>query len=388
MTDVEMDPTTAVRKGERAVSARGDDRERGASDSEKPPVTRRVDSRDWVPVFGYQNYWQPVLLSRRLGKRPLGVKAMGKSMVLFRDGKGVAALDEICPHRGARLSMGQCHFTGTVSCPYHGWTFDSEGRCVAALTDGPDSGVPERARVTSFPTREALGVIWVYLGDGEPPVFEEDLPLVLRKTINAPGRFSVFATQQDWRTDWRVTMDNAIDGAHAVYLHRPALIMLFNRIPAYVKLRVEPSRYEDPERFFTYVYEEAPESGEFPQLGRYPRRRWWRVRRQKFTGEVAIGLPGLLEFNAGRWTHIRWAVPVAPDCTRNIIFAIKEGSWPRRALFWFNFWIWLRWIFYNNFSAQDKWITESVEYANLERETLTRTDAPTLAWRKLSRVAR
>ena len=44
---------------------------------------------------------------------------------LFRtkDG-GVGAMSDVCPHRGASMSKGVCVFKGTVSCPYHGATFD------------------------------------------------------------------------------------------------------------------------------------------------------------------------------------------------------------------------------------------------------------------------
>jgi hypothetical protein len=108
----------------------------------------------------------------------------------------------------------------------------------------------------------------------------------------------------------------------------------------------------------------------------------------EFSGTNAIGLPGVFILRGRRWTHIRWAVPMDANTTRNYMWAIKQGSVLRRALFTANFWLWLRWVFYYNFSAMDKWMTESITYESLEREKLAATDLPVQAWRRLSKVAR
>ena len=67
---------------------------------------------------------------------------LGEDICFFRDEKGqVAALTDYCPHRGARLSEGDCHYAGTVACPYHGWVFDANGKNVAVLSEGPNATV-------------------------------------------------------------------------------------------------------------------------------------------------------------------------------------------------------------------------------------------------------
>ncbi len=54
----------------------------------------------------------------------------GQDYVLWKNKKGeVSALENICPHQGAKLSEGWiCHKTNTLACPYHALEFDSEGR--------------------------------------------------------------------------------------------------------------------------------------------------------------------------------------------------------------------------------------------------------------------
>ena len=73
-------------------------------------------------------------------KQPKFVKIMDEDIVFFR-GKAekVHALFDWCPHRSARLSQGESLFPGTITCEYHGYTFDGEGECVAGLIDDPNT---------------------------------------------------------------------------------------------------------------------------------------------------------------------------------------------------------------------------------------------------------
>jgi len=357
---------------------------------EAPPVrpTSRVDPREWVPELGYRNYWQPAVESRRVGRKPVLVEIMGEKITVFRTPEGPKAISDICPHRGARLHMGASRIPGTISCPYHGWTFDGTGKCVAALTDGPKSPIPNQVKIPSYPTHEALGMIWVYLGDQPTPDFLTTIPKTMAAATGKEYNVQVFKFRQDWATNWRVTMDNAIDAAHAFYLHRPAVWILFDKIPVYVRVKMIPTSFEDPEQFVSYTVTEGAESADFPGIGQWPRKRWWRFRSNQFSGHNAIGLPGVFILRGPRWTHIRWAVPMDANRTRNYMWAIKKGNALQRLLFAANFWGWLRWIFYYDFSAQDKWMTESIQYEKLDVEKLAATDQTVQAWRRLSRNAR
>ena len=81
----------------------------------------------------FRHYWMPALLSRELPVPdcpPLRVKLLGEDFVAFRDSNGKAAIvDPRCPHRGADLFFGRNEECG-LRCAYHGWKFDTQGRCV------------------------------------------------------------------------------------------------------------------------------------------------------------------------------------------------------------------------------------------------------------------
>src|SRR5262249_31692744 len=98
------------------------------------------DIRPLIPKLGLRNYWYPAIADRAVGwRKPGKVTLLGEELCLFRGANGdVAAIDDVCPHRGARLSEGDCHYRGTVACPYHGWVFDESGKNVAVLSEGPD----------------------------------------------------------------------------------------------------------------------------------------------------------------------------------------------------------------------------------------------------------
>src|SRR2546428_11927418 len=115
------------------------------------------DVRPLLPTLGLRNYWYAAVAERRVGSRkPVKIAMLGEELCLFRgaDG-GVVAIQDVWPHRGARLSEGHCHYRGTVACPYHGWVYDESGKNVAALSDGPDSGVCRKpgTAARAFPTR-------------------------------------------------------------------------------------------------------------------------------------------------------------------------------------------------------------------------------------------
>lgn len=103
---------------------------------------------------------------------PLGVELFGRRLVLWRDEGGrPCAADARCAHLGADLSMGTVA-AGRLTCGFHRWTFDADGRCVACPS--AYAGVP-RPRAEVFPVAQRWGALWVFAGPR--PLFPlPDLP--------------------------------------------------------------------------------------------------------------------------------------------------------------------------------------------------------------------
>jgi phenylpropionate dioxygenase-like ring-hydroxylating dioxygenase large terminal subunit len=162
-----------------------------------------------------RRYWQPVALREELeGERPLRpVKVLGQDLVLFRDDHGrLGLVDRDCPHRGADLAYGRLE-DGGLRCPFHGWLFDVEGRLREAPAEPDDSPLLTRLRQRAYPVVERAGVIWGYLGPGEPPPFPALDPFV------APDSH-VFAFKGLIECNWLQALEVGIDPAHASFLHR------------------------------------------------------------------------------------------------------------------------------------------------------------------------
>src|SRR5262245_446653 len=158
---------------------------------------------------GLRNYWYPVMLSRRLGKKPVGIMLCGEKIVLTRHAGRAYGLHNRCPHRGVPLSEGAQQFPGLLTCAYHGWTYDlGTGQLEAVLTDGPDSPICGKAsvRVSSYPVEERAGLVWVYVGDEAAPPVEADIPSGLLE----PG-LVVEGVFQLRRGNWRYAAENGID---------------------------------------------------------------------------------------------------------------------------------------------------------------------------------
>jgi len=222
-----------------------------------------------LPLLGFRNYWYPVIESRKLRRRPVPVRVLGEDLVLFRSDGKVGALVDRCPHRGTRLSLGRVIFPGTLSCGYHGWTFDRKGECLAALVEGPDSKIPGKVRVTAYPVEERFGIVWVFMGEGEPPPLEEDLaPDALAPDI---PRFHYF---EEWACDWRAITENIVDASHPFIVHRNSFVSLFQKVPAYAsKYAVEP--LPDDKGVLSKMVD-VRMTGDYPGLGRFPSHSWWR----------------------------------------------------------------------------------------------------------------
>ena len=160
-------------------------------------------------------YWQPIALSEELPpERPLrAVRVLGQDLVLFRDeASRLALLDRDCPHRGADLAFGRLEHGG-LRCAFHGWLFGRDGRCLETPAEPEGSRLCERVRQKSYGVIEKNGVIWAYLGPGEPPA----LPRL--DCFAAPDAYS-FAFKGHVDCNWLQALEVGIDPAHASFLHR------------------------------------------------------------------------------------------------------------------------------------------------------------------------
>ncbi len=160
-------------------------------------------------------YWQPAALAEELsGPRPVkSVQLLGERLVLFRDEHGrYGMIGRSCPHRGADLTFGRLE-DGGLRCSFHGWLFDVSGRCLETPAEPEGSTLHTSIRHRAYPVRERNGILFAYMGQGEPPEFAHFDCFV------APPAYT-FAFKGHVSCNWLQALEVGIDPAHASFLHR------------------------------------------------------------------------------------------------------------------------------------------------------------------------
>jgi phenylpropionate dioxygenase-like ring-hydroxylating dioxygenase large terminal subunit len=152
--------------------------------------------------------WHPLAFVHELRDRPLARMLMDRPVVLWRDEQTPYAFVDRCPHRNVPLSAGRVR-AGTIACPYHGWRFDGDGRCVEV----PGADTVPMVSATRLPVREVAGLLWTCLA-AEPPPFPE-LPASLHD--EAMDRF--WWPRSSYEARLLDAIENLLDPAHPHDLH-------------------------------------------------------------------------------------------------------------------------------------------------------------------------
>src|SRR5216683_1691304 len=160
-------------------------------------------------------YWQPAALVDELtGPRPVkAVKLLGEDLVLFRDEQGrYGLIDRHCAHRGADLAYGRLEHGG-LRCAFHGWLFDVTGQCLDTPAEPQESRMCANIRHKAYPVVEKSGILFAYMGGGEPPAFPHF------DCFTAPATHT-FAFKGMIGCNWLQSLEVGIDPAHTSFLHR------------------------------------------------------------------------------------------------------------------------------------------------------------------------
>jgi phenylpropionate dioxygenase-like ring-hydroxylating dioxygenase large terminal subunit len=179
------------------------------------------------------NQWYVVLESKEVRKgKPVGVTRMGEKMVFWRDSQGkIACAVDQCPHRGVALSAGKV-LGDCIQCPFHGFEFDSTGRCTLIPANGRIAEVPKAIKAKAYPVQELHGFIYLWWGDPR----EEYPPLPDFDYMRDPKM--VYSTAIDvWNAHYSRVIENQLDVVHVPFVH-------YNTIGRGNKTVVQGPRYE------------------------------------------------------------------------------------------------------------------------------------------------
>lgn len=322
-------------------------------------------------VLGFKNYWYPVMFSHQLKeKKGVGLTLLGEKVAFFRNEGHAYAIINRCPHRGVPLDASPCDFKGTISCPYHGWVFSLEtGKLLAALTDGPDSVIVSKGKVSvrTYPVQEHAEIVWIYMGEGAPPPLSEDIP----EEFMAPDA-AIIGRVSERPGDWRHAAENGYDEGHVKYLHRRGVWTFWRRAAAWGH-----SKAREDGKWLTRDLQETGRGAEFPGLGYWPKKQFWRHR--PGSRGIRIRLPGTLRIQYANWAHYEWYVPTVPGHHRYLQFIVQKTSGLGKLLLRLKYAFYIRPFFHGQFNSYDAWMVEGMQ---TPPEILYRPDQSITSWRR------
>ncbi len=190
--------------------------------------------------LGFREHWYPAFFSHELAEadtsdasgspvRHLLTRVILGERLLFRRVQGrVYCVKDQCIHKGVPFSRRpECYSAHGLTCWYHGFTYDvRDGRLTTIVTD-PDSPLIGRATLGAYPVQEHQGLVFVYIGDGDPPPIADDLqPGFLDPALTVHPR----GWSRTVQANWRLGVENGFDPAHT-YMHRNAGLVRGFRVP-------------------------------------------------------------------------------------------------------------------------------------------------------------
>tara|TARA_R110002096_G_scaffold424348_1_gene632201 strand:- start:10112 stop:11299 length:1188 start_codon:yes stop_codon:yes gene_type:complete len=196
-----------------------------------PDILKR--SRKWKGYveakLGFKNHWYPVLFSNEVEEgQPVTAKVLGENLLINRVDGEVHVIRDKCMHRNVKLSRKlECHTKGSITCWYHGFTYRwSDGKLTNVIA-APNSKIADGTRgIKSFPSQEAKGLVFVFIGDSDfdvPPLSTDLPPNFLDEDKYIMGK------RENVKSNWRQGVENGFDTTH-IYIHRDAKLIANNNL--------------------------------------------------------------------------------------------------------------------------------------------------------------
>ena len=152
---------------------------------------------------------------------------LGVPILVTRDKQGKArAFLNVCRHRGARLAEGCGKAGRSFSCPYHGWTYDTNGHLIGIPDRRNFDGVDQALYgLTELPMTELHGMLWVA---PRPEISADPTP-------NLEGLDEEFANFRfgdyhhyetritGWKMNWKIAIDTFLEPYHFAVLHKTSV---------------------------------------------------------------------------------------------------------------------------------------------------------------------
>jgi len=153
------------------------------------------------------------------------IEFAGVPVIVMRGADGeVRAFANSCRHRGALLLDGEGNCRA-IRCPYHSWTYDTDGTLIVAPEMDATSGFdPAEWHLTPIRLEDWAGFIFINFDDTAPSLrqYLGDLPHKL-ESYRFEDMVCVRRREYVLNCNWKIYVENAMEAYHIATVHRSTL---------------------------------------------------------------------------------------------------------------------------------------------------------------------
>lgn len=179
--------------------------------------------KDWIFAASSAELPKPgSYVTLQLGAYPV--------VVVRGNDNAIRAFHNVCRHRGQRLCSKPSGQTVKLVCPYHQWTYETDGRLLWARDMGPDFQ-PAQHGLKPVHCAEAAGMVFICLGATAPDF--ADLQATAARYTARHRMHEMKVAHQSRITEngnWKLVLENNRECYHCAGAH-PALCRTFNDDP-------------------------------------------------------------------------------------------------------------------------------------------------------------
>jgi phenylpropionate dioxygenase-like ring-hydroxylating dioxygenase large terminal subunit len=151
------------------------------------------------------------------------------SIIVMRGKDGdLRAFQNACRHRGAKLLDGDGTCKHRITCPYHAWSYQLDGRLAAVPSEKTFPGLDKtQLGLKELELEVFCGLVFVRIAGNGPSIAEQwgDLakelaPYRIEEMVPAPAQQDgSMLVSEEWGCNWKVALDNYLDNYHVPFGH-------------------------------------------------------------------------------------------------------------------------------------------------------------------------
>lgn len=155
----------------------------------------------------------------------LDVPGMGPVCVVRGKDGVIRAFNNVCKHRGAKLLQETSGEIQRITCPYHAWTFATDGRLVAAPTMKNCTKFEKKDYGLDLLELENVDGFLFLRGKECPPLskFLGNLPDLLLSTWSLKDWVTVGRAEYIVKSNWKYVFENTAETYHTPVVHSGTL---------------------------------------------------------------------------------------------------------------------------------------------------------------------